>query len=198
MIIGGEILNKIKLGILSLLTISLFLTLNVKEANAHSSCKSYGESYGYWIDCKNHSGSNRIYYNTGSLDSKYSSYITGGQKKWNSTSIVLIGENANYSSNFIHTYTDKNTSTNAAFYNYSSNSAGHLTKWSIKMNKAKMDKRTSAENKTTLAHEFGHVIGLNDLKQTQNKKYLMYGYSERTVSSPTTTDKTGAKKALGL
>lgn len=120
------------------------------------------------------------------------------KKKWNSTSIVLIGESANYSSNFIHTYTDKNTSTNAAFYNYSSDSAGHLTKWSIKMNKAKMDKRTSAENQTTLAHEFGHVIGLNDLKQTQNKKYLMYGYSDRTVSSPTTTDKTGAKKALGL
>ena len=66
------------------------------------------------------------------------------------------------------------------------------------MNKAKMDKRTSAENQTTLAHEFGHVIGLNDLKQTQNKKYLMYGYSDRTVSSPTTTDKKGAKKALGL
>lgn len=191
-------MNKIKLGILFLLSISLFLTLQGKEAYAHSSCKSYGESYGYWIDCKNHSGSTRIQYNTGSISSKYASYVTGGQKKWNNTSIVLIGKTSSYSKNFIHTYTDKNSPNLAEFYNYSSNSAGHLQKWSIKMNKTRMNKRTTAQNKTTLAHEFGHVIGLNDLKKTTSNKYLMYGYSNKKVSSPTSKDKTGAKKALGL
>lgn len=51
---------------------------------------------------------------------------------------------------------------------------------------------------TTLAHEFGHAIGLNDLYDDQNVNKLMYGVSSRTVSSPTTSDKWGAKVITGV
>ncbi|MBQ0138932.1 MAG: hypothetical protein KBT36_06530, partial [Kurthia sp.] len=174
-----------------------FLAIPGQNASAHSSCSTYGESYGYWIDCKNHSGNAFIQYNLGPMSSTYTNYVTGGETKWNNTGVVAINKAPAYSPNFIHTYSDKNSSANASFYDYTSNSSGHLTKWSIRMNTANMDGRTPELNKTTLAHEFGHVIGLNDLTQSKNSVYLMYGYATRSVTGPTSTDITGANKALG-
>lgn len=55
------------------------------------------------------------------------------------------------------------------------------------MNTASMDGRTSAHNQTTLAHEFGHVIGLNALKQSNNNVYLMYVFSNRSAIGPTSS-----------
>lgn len=189
-------INKIILHIL-LMAFLVFLVLPGQKASAHSSCSSYGESYGYWIDCNNHSGNALIQYNLGPVSSAYASYVTGGETKWNNTGVVAISKAPSYSPNFIHTYSDPNADTNASFYNYTSNSSGHLTKWSIRMNTHHMDGRTAAQNQTTLAHEFGHVIGLNDLEQYANRVYLMYGFESRSATSPTSTDITGAKKALG-
>lgn len=95
---------------------------------------------------------------------------------------------------YIHTYSDSNSSTVAAFYNYFSNTYGHLTKWSVKMNTSIMGGRTSAKNQETMAHELGHAIGLNDLYLSAG--VLMYEYSSCTSSSPTYKDITGAKKAV--
>lgn len=59
-----------------------------------------------------------------------------------------------------------------------------------------MGSRTSAKNSGTATHEFGHAIGLKDLKNTSNKGTLMYGKSSRTVTKPQFSDVTGAKEAV--
>lgn len=65
------------------------------------------------------------------------------------------------------------------------------------MNTSIMGRRSSSKNQETIAHEFGHAIGLNDLKLSGNSGLLMYGFSSRTASSPTSKDIAGAKKAVG-
>ena len=185
---------KIFLNIL-LMTFLVFLAIPGQNASAHS-CKSYDESYGYVIDCNNHSGNAFIQYNT-SVNSTYASYITGGENKWNNTGVVAISKAPGYSPNFIHTFSDPNDDANASFYNYTSDSSGHLTKWSIKLNTSNMGGRTPEQNRNTLAHEFGHVIGLNDLTQSRNLGVLMYGFANRTATGPTSSDITGANRALG-
>ena len=45
---------------------------------------------------------------------------------------------------------------------------------------------------TTIAHEFGHAIGLRDLYSSTNANKLMYGFENRTPSGPTLLDKWGA------
>ncbi|MBO9129453.1 hypothetical protein [Bacillus sp. 165] len=176
----------------------IFSLLPVQNSSAHS-CTAYGETYGYWIDCSNHQAGKYFSYNTASgMSSLYQTFVTGGVGKWNSTGVVSISRSSSYSINgYVHTYTDSNTSIVAAFYNYVSNGSGHLTQWSIKMNTAIMDGRTGAKNQETMAHEMGHAIGLNDLYLSGNQGVLMYGYSDRTATSPTSKDQTGAAKAVG-
>ncbi|QTD40292.1 hypothetical protein [Sporosarcina sp. Te-1] len=164
---------------------------------AHS-CTSFGESFKYWIDCNNHTDTAIIKFNLGVMDATYKGYVTSGAKMWNDSGLVLISETTTYSRNFIHTYSDFNSGYTAVFYNYESNSSGHLQSWAVGMNTAEMDDSTAAQNRTTMAHEFGHVLGLNDLSQTTNRDTLMYkNRGSRTVTSPTSWDTTGVKKILG-
>lgn len=68
----------------------------------------------------------------------------------------------------------------------------HLTSWSIKINN---NKNATA---VTLAHEFGHAIGLNDLYEDYNANKLMYGYEPTcTATGPTDLDKWGARVITG-
>ena len=50
---------------------------------------------------------------------------------------------------------------------------------------------------TTIAHEFGHVIGLNDLYDSANSNKLMFGYERRTANGLTAYDRRGAEVILG-
>lgn len=51
---------------------------------------------------------------------------------------------------------------------------------------------------STVTHEFGHVIGLNDLYSNMNRNKIMFGtYEERTVSTPQSLDIWGAKVITG-
>ncbi|MBO0603533.1 hypothetical protein I2483_17850 [Sporosarcina sp. E16_3] len=172
----------------------IFSMLPVEKSFAHS-CKPWGESYGFSIDCQHHTGTDSITYEVGPMTSAYAGYITAGANKWGTTNVVVFYKSN--SSNYIHTYSDPNSSANAAFYLYSSNSSGHLLQWAIKMNTSNMNNRSAALNNTTMAHEFGHAIGLNDLYNSNNNDLLMYGYSNRTVASPQTLDILGAKHILG-
>lgn len=186
--------------VIVLVTVILFMAIFVPKTSAHPSCKSYGESYGYWIDCKNHQADKYFTYNTAkSMETDYVVYVTMGAARWNSTGVVSISRiypaSPDYNG-YIHTYTDRNTDVVAAFYNYDHDSSGHLTKWSVRMNKTIMDKRSHEQNRITMAHEFGHAIGLNDLEASYNRNKLMYGYSNRTASSPTSKDIEGAKQIL--
>ncbi len=80
----------------------------------------------------------------------------------------------------------------AAFTQYAADSmTGHLTTWTIKINIS----YTLTEE--TIAHELGHVIGLNDLYDLGNTNKLMYGVDNRTVTGPSESDLWGVKVITG-
>ncbi len=164
----------------------------------HSTYGGYyigGEHIGWSIDEDYHTNGTTLTYSFSSSDpylsSTYKSYVTTGANKWSGT-MTITNKTDGSGTGEISTYNDPNTSTTAKFCEYSSNNSGHLTSWKIKINRAK------TVTATTLAHEFGHVIGLNDLYESQNSNRLMYGYSSRTVTSPSSLDKWGAKVITGV
>lgn len=196
--------------IVSMLVVVLMLQIS-PYAFAHSSsqegilAKTYhstyggyyigGEDVGWSIDEDYHTNGTTLTYSFSTSDSylssTYKSYVTTGASRWSGT-MTITNKTDGSGTGEISTYNDPNTNTVAKFCEYTSNSSGHLTSWKIKMNRAK------TVTATTLAHEFGHAIGLNDLYDDQNVNKLMYGISSRTVTSPTTSDKWGAKVITGV
>ena len=162
----------------------------------HTKYKDYyigGEDIGWSIDENYHTNGTALTYSFSSdpdLNSTYKSHVLTGASRWNG--IVTITNKADGSgTGSISTFYNPDTSTVAVFKEYSSNNSGHLTSWKIEMNRAKN------VSSTTLAHEFGHVIGLNDLYDTQNINKLMYGYTSSTATMPSASDKWGAKVITG-
>lgn len=184
--------------IISVMTLSLFVLFpNLSDAHPLSSpnCQPGGELLGYLVDCNNHQSTNSFsYYIPNSFSTAYITGVSDGASAWYPT--VSITRNFSITSpNQISTYTDVNTSTVASFYDYSSNSSGHLTKWKISMNTHHMDGFTSLQKKKTIAHELGHAVGLNDLQLSGNKDKLMYAFEDRTATSATAKDILGALEA---
>ncbi|QNK57709.1 hypothetical protein [Paenibacillus sp. PAMC21692] len=174
-----------------------FLSLTTPAVSAHPSgvsCFLGSELLGYVVDCNNHQSSSTFNYNATGLDATYLGYTTTGASSWSGT-VTINSSFSILAQGYYSTYSDPDTSTVAAFYDYSSNSSGHLTTWRIKNNKSKMDGRTASANNGTAAHELGHAIGLNDLYGSPNSGKLMYGYSTRTTTVPTSSDITGATEA---
>jgi len=187
----------LKKNISLLIVIILFLSCSF-SASAHPSgvtCYPGAEILGYSVDCNNHQANNSFTYSYHGLLGSYTQYVTSGVSKWSGTVSISYKTSPLLSQGAVSVYTDPDTSTVAEFYNYSSNSSGHLTSWEIRFNKSIMDGRTTTKNETTAAHEFGHAIGLNDLKHSTNQSQLMYGYSDRTATAPSTKDIIGAKEA---
>lgn len=123
-------------------------------------------------------------------------YVRAGAAMWGD--VVNIVEKTD-GSGMGRIYVDPydNTSANANFLadlGYCTDGNGHLTSWSIKMNLNNI----ANVNATTLAHEFGHMIGLTDLYEEASINKLMYGYSNRTAPSPTALDKWGARVITGV
>jgi len=163
-------------------------------------CKSGSEMLGWMVDCSNHQSSASFTWNTPipdssvAVDYRYRWGVSAGASRWSGT--VNITNTATSSPNgYIHTVSDPNTSKLAIFYDYTSNSQGHLYAWKIKLNKLQMDSLTVAEIAAVAAHELGHAIGLNDLKLSGNSDKLMYAYWPLTATSPTAKDIEGAKEA---
>lgn len=175
----------------------LFCLISIpNHASAHpsgTSCFTGSELYGYVVDCNNHQATKTITYSAGSLDTTYYNYVVNGASKWSGT--VTFSALTTAPQGSITKYTDTNTSIVASFYDYYSNSSGHLTTWKIELNASIMNGRTAAKNEITLAHELGHAIGLNDLTTSPNNNKLMYGFSTTTATGPTTEDIKGAKEA---
>lgn len=154
-----------------------------------------GEDVGWSIDEGYHTNGTTITYSFSTTDSHltntYKGYVTEGASKWSSlVTITLKADGTGMGK--ISTFYNANTSTTAQFCNYSSDSSGHLTSWEIQMNRAHQ------MTAVTLAHEFGHVSGLNDLYDSQNIGKLMYGYSNRIATGPTASDIWGAKVITGV
>lgn len=124
----------------------------------------------------------------------YKDYTFEGAKRWNDTNIVSIYEWFGTSNNKVMEYWDPDTSTNAYVASVA-DLDGHKTSWTMAYNRSNMDGRTIWANQNTAAHEMGHTIGVADLYLDGNNDKLMYGYSNRTVTHPTTKDKDGATEA---
>ncbi|WP_156926689.1 hypothetical protein [Cohnella panacarvi] len=161
---------------------------------AHTSGSVGGESSGWSLDIDNHNGSASFKYKfDSSVDDEHKEYIRTGATRWSSK--VTITESSTGYKGTINQYSDENTSTEAAFYNYIS-SSGHLTSWKIKLNRPLMSCVSPAKREGIATHELGHAIGLNDLYNSTNDNKLMYGYSSRTTNSPATADLTGASEGI--
>ena len=154
-----------------------------------------GENVGWGIDESFHTNGTTITYSflssDSNLNSTYKSYVTTGASRWSGT-VTITNRTDGSGTGKISTFNDPNSNTVAKFCEYTANSSGHLISWSIKMNRAK------TVSATTLVHEFGHVIGLNDLSSSTNNNKLMYLYSDRTVTNPTSSDKWGSKVITGV
>lgn len=184
--------------ILLILTICIFniCIFNSQIVSAHTSKQGgtyqWGEVIGWSIDEDYHTNSTLLYYKFDSTDTNLTesmkTTVRNGASKWSSYGSITESSSA---IGTICTFYDSNTTTVAKFYNYSSNSSGHLTSWKIGWNRAK------SPTATTMAHEFGHAYGLNDLQDTMNTNKLMFGTESRTATGPTTQDGKGFRVIVG-
>ena len=174
---------------------------NILKSEYHSTYGGYyvgGESVGWSIDENNHAGGTYINYTwqTGDacLTAARKSLVQQGAAKWAPCGTIEneIGGNT-YTGGKIGTFDPgPNSGTVAQFYDFASDSQGNLYYWKIDMNW-----RMNVTS-TTMAHEFGHVFGLNDLYNSSNSNKLMFGYSSRTASGPTATDVKGFNVITGI
>lgn len=201
-----------KFQVASYILVITFMLLTIPSAFAHSSsqagilAKTYigppydgyyigGEEVGWSIDEGLHTNGTTITYSFVSSDpyltSQYRSYVTNGARKWSGT-VTITNKTDGSGTGKIGTFYSPNTGIVAVTRPLRVNNSGHLTAWEISMNRA------YSQSDKVLAHEFGHVIGLNDLYASRNSGKIMYAYTSGTATSPTTTDKWGAKVITGV
>lgn len=153
------------------------------------------EEAGWLIDESCHTNGTSITYSFDTSDiyltDAYKSYTTTGASRWTGTVTITNMEDGTGQGK-ICTVNSVRLPHNAQLRSYTTNSSGHLTKWEIVINRAK------TVNAVTLAHEFGHAIGLADLYASENSDKLMYGAATGTATWPTTADKWGAKVITGV
>ena len=154
-----------------------------------------GEDVGWIIDEEHHTSGTTITYSFSPTDvflnDTYKSYVIGGASKWSGT-MTIINKTDGSGDGLIRMYHEEADPYSALTFYRSFDSNGHLSDWIITMNHAK------PISAVTLAHEFGHVIGLVDLYVTQNTNKIMYGYATRTATMPNELDKWGAKVITGI
>jgi hypothetical protein len=146
----------------------LCLLLAIPSVSFAHSPSTGGESSKWSVDAYNHAGTTGVSYSFGSVSSSHKTTTDTGAGRWD-IAAVHFGWNAVGGTGTITEYSDSNSSTLAAFYNYTSNSSGHLTKWYIKINNPVFDGYSATIRNATMAHEFGHAVGLNDLYSSSNK-----------------------------
>ena len=192
--------------IISLILITIFTI----TASAHSTSqegilgKSYhqekhayfigGDEAGWMIDETTHTNGTHITYSFDYNDPYVDGIISAtnnGANLWTQTGVVTISHVQTGGTGTIRTYTDSDDDAAAIFTNCSANSIGHLTYWEIQVN------RSNPFNSVTLAHEFGHAIGLLDLYGTISVNKLMYHRQQASTTGPTENDKWGAKVITG-
>ncbi len=156
-----------------------------------------GESVGWSIDEDYHSGFPYMFFKWRSSDACLTTarknIFLQGANKWAPCGTIEYDPTGNSYFGALGTFDPgPGSSTVAQFYDYSSDSDGHLLFWRIDMNW-----RVSATS-TDIAHEFGHAFGLNDLYNISNSNKLMYGYTSGTATGPTSTDVKGFNVITGL
>lgn len=188
-------MKKITILVVFVLILSLTTTIYA-HPSSQSSIITWGEDCHWSIDETLHTnGTSFTYRFTAGTSDTYKAAFRSGASKWSGT--VSITETTQPTTMIAETYYNPNTYSIAVFTDFVANSNGHLTSWKIRANTYNMDSYTAALKATTLAHEFGHAIGLNDLYYYGNSIYLMYGYDDGTATSPISSDKNGARVITG-
>lgn len=179
----------------TLLLALCFYNPNITEAHT-TTCKSGSESVGWAVNCDSHAGTKYINYTfSPSLETAYKNFTYTGVANWNNTSVVSFSYSVS-SNNIVTSHGGPDTSTTATTTSWKNPLTGHKTRWELSYNKYVMDGRTTTQNNATATHELGHGIGLKDLKLGSNNNKIMYGYGTRTVSTPVSSDITGAREAI--
>lgn len=156
-----------------------------------------GDDVGWRIMEERHTnGFTQTYEFSSSLSNALKEYVRDGAEMWDD--VIDIQERTDGSAKgWVYAYRDNYSPAGAEFLAPLSadfvDDYGHLKKWEIEINLAYED----AIDAITLAHEFGHMIGLTDLYENQSRNKLMYGTVGRTVTSPTSSDIWGAKVITG-
>lgn len=150
-----------------------------------------GEDIGWSIDEELHTNGTKIYYTLSGNDiTKYKDDISSAASSW--SGIADIANKTGSVTGKIYTYKKTGNRIVAQTILIDTDKSGHLTKWEMKINLA------YTVSVATIAHEFGHVIGLNDLYEPKNYNKLMCGYSNAcTAIRPMTTDLWGAMVITG-
>lgn len=155
-----------------------------------------GDDVGWRINERYHTNGYHIFYSfSGSFtNSTYKQYVREGAALWKD--IITISEPTlfNKVTGTIESYNDPSDRSVAKVNNRVTDSNGHLTSWTMKVNLA----HSESLSPKVFAHEFGHVIGLTDLYSDNSKDKIMYGYVNSTVNAPTESDKNGAKVIIGF
>ena len=127
------------------------------------------ESFGWMLNEGAHTNGTLIQYKFDAdpnLSTTYIGYVNSAAAKWNGT-VTIQNITPFPAEGTIKTYYQLDGS--AARSVKISGSDGHLTSWSIEINRL-YNSATAA----TIAHEFGHIIGLVDLYDSSNSDKLMY------------------------
>ena len=157
-----------------------------------------GTVVGWSIDESCHAYTNSVTYKFDSIvDTDWRDFIKSADSRWSSTVAIDVSSTGTglveLDAFDIHIA--------AEFYDPHPNSNGHITvsgtSWKIRVNTNYIRTVTKA----IIAHEFGHVIGLNDMYSYSNRDKLMYGIDDpdNTLAAnyPTTQDKRGAEVITG-
>lgn len=156
-----------------------------------------GEKVGWFIDESCHSANGAISYRIASgTSSSAQTKMVNGAALWNnaSNSPVTFTQVSSGGTGLFQAVS-MGSGIKAVFDPLSVNSNnGHLTSWRIRLNSDYL----GSINAVTVAHELGHVIGLNDLYELSNKNKLMYKTDVgRTATAPHAADIRGAEVITG-
>lgn len=179
--------------ILAFVVLALVPTLSVSADSLTVNHINGGEQCGWTLmSSRLHRGQKALTYNFkyAADKTKYASVFTSGTSLWGS-SISCTEGSASAAQLSIWSVSDSGKPYTAAT-RLTASTNSHITKAEMVINSAVFDGKSSAVKTRTIAHEIGHVFGLDDLKDSANDTKIMW-YSASSSKNVTQSDLYGMK-----